>query len=361
MHGAHFVWLFRHIFEGRIVRVFLYLAFLLLASTALSVNAQDIDTRCPAGSYPYLNRPCNQGQAYVEVHRSHREWLKLRPDFRPLYIELVPVLRGKYQGKCGTNFPWIPETDCGVAYFRPNSTCSAEPSIISPGIAVGETHCSAGCEFVGTTGSSSEPSGAVCMPEPCPESDTFGCGKSVAQLQQAARGPADPRRFFHAQQTCIASKSCKLRCQMDNCQWMDEVVPEFVDPYLGRRGHWPAVETSCDGVQVLLAGTPGGKWIADRECFSAMGWYHVQVDLREALEKYGCGSQSDWKLAGEQIVSCLSETQPGYPQSYYTMGGIFVHLARERVRAQCLAKRGSQGLPTDINSDIGGKVCKAAY
>lgn len=192
-----------------------------------------------------------------------------------------------------------------------------------------------------------------------PDNSGFGCGKSIAELEAEAKGAIDPRRLFHAQQTCIAKKSCQLRCQMDNCQWMDNVIPAFVDPYLGGDGLWPQIEASCAGIVVAMAGLPGvGKWIADRECFSTMGWYHVQVDLRNALTQYGCGSQNDWDLVGEQIVPCLKETQPGYPQIYYEVGGIFVDSARERVRQQCRASRAASGA-LDINTDIAGKVCAA--
>lgn len=335
---------------------------LLIAVVCFEVQANDVVNRCPPGTYPYLDRPCDQGQAYVEVHRNHRAWLKARSDFHPLYVGLLPGYPDYYEWKCRSDlFPWIPETGCGGAWFREHSTCAGRPGISLPGMTIGQHHCVQGCEYKVTGNSESEPTGAVCLPDPCPESDTFGCGKSVAQLEQAAKPSSDPRHLFHAQQSCIANKSCKLRCEMDNCQWMDEVIPGFVDPYLGGSGRWPAVEASCGDVKNQLGSMLGAKWIVDRECFSSMGWYHVQVDLLGALQRSGCGSQRDWNLVGDQIAPCLKESQPGYPQAYYTMGGIFVHAAREAVRVQCIAKRFIQGLPIDINTDIEGKVCKAAY
>ncbi|WP_421567598.1 hypothetical protein [Stenotrophomonas sp. PD6] len=197
------------------------------------------------------------------------------------------------------------------------------------------------------------------LPSACPgypENSQFGCGKSVAELEADTKGPIDPRRLFHAQQTCIAKKSCQLRCQMDNCKWMELVIPAFVDPYLGGENLWPFVEGLCSNFVGTMADMGViGKWIADRECFSTMGWYHVQVDLKNALTQYGCGSQNDWDLVGQQIVPCLRETQPHYPQLYYEMGGIFVQYARERVRQQCRANRPNGSL--DINTEIAGKVC----
>ncbi len=197
------------------------------------------------------------------------------------------------------------------------------------------------------------------LPNPCPaypENSDYGCGKSIAELEATAKLGIDPTRLFHAQQTCIAKKSCELRCQMDNCQWMERVIPAFVDPYLGGENLWPLVEASCTGFVGMMANQGiTGKWIADRECFATMGWYHVLVDLKNALTKYGCGSQNDWDLVGQQIVPCLRETQPGYPQLYYEMGGIFVQNARERVRQQCKANRPNGTL--EINTDIAGKTC----
>lgn len=200
------------------------------------------------------------------------------------------------------------------------------------------------------------------VPSACPgypENSTFGCGESVAELQATRKSWVDPRRLFHSQQECIARTSCELRCQMDNCQWMDLVIPAFTRPYLDGDGIWPIVETNCGAMQGLLSVVPGGKWIADRECFSTMGWNHVQIDLKAALEAHGCGTQKDWDLVGDQIAPCLLKTDPGYPNQYYEFGGVFVRLARERVRSQCLASRNARGLPIDINSGFGGKVCRA--
>lgn len=190
------------------------------------------------------------------------------------------------------------------------------------------------------------------------DNSTFGCGKDVAELVAAAKTDSDPSNLFHNQQTCIAMKSCELRCKMDNCRWMDKVIPGFTRPYLDGDGLWPQIETSCDSVRIALLGLPTGKWIADRQCFSTMGWYHVLVDLKNSLSQHGCGSQHDWDLVGQQIVPCLKETQPGYPQPYYRLGGYFVNSARERVRATCHTERSLRGQPLDINANISGKVCE---
>lgn len=339
----------------RVVFVVLALVGLLIP---FSLRAQDIVNRC-TGEYPYENRPCDQGQAYVEVNRNHRAWLEARPDFYPLHVRLTDSATGVYEWMCGTQIPWIPETGCGIAYFRPQNTCGTRPPKSLPGVTAGQSTCNDGCDFVAAGNGQSLPSGAVCAPQDCPYSEDSGCGKGVADLQRVTMSSSDPRRLFHLQQTCIAKGSCEIRCLMDNCQWMDYVVPAFVEPYLEKRAFWPLVEASCEAVNALIKDYKGGRWVASQECFATMGWYHVQVDLRDALEKFGCGSQKDWNMVGQRIIPCLMGTQPENPRAYHQVGGIFVHLARDRVRERCLTSRQKDGLLGDINQEIGGKICKA--
>jgi hypothetical protein len=195
---------------------------------------------------------------------------------------------------------------------------------------------------------------------PCAPTDvnrTFGCGKTVADLEAVAKAPDDPTRIFHKQQTCIARKSCDLRCRMDNCKWMEWVIPDFTVPYLAKAGEWAAREADCQALKQTLSGVPGGSWIADRECFRSMGWYHVRVDLQSSLNKFGCGSDSDWALVGEQIKGCLLETNPNDPAWVQAFGDNFIRFVRTTVSLQCKAARLLQSKPQDINDDLRGKVC----
>jgi len=190
-----------------------------------------------------------------------------------------------------------------------------------------------------------------------PENETFGCGKSVADLEAVTKAADDPTRLFHKQQICIARKSCDLRCQMDNCKWMERVIPDFVNPYLSQAGEWPAIEAECHEFRQTMANIPGGKWIADQDCFSRMGWYHVRTDLQASVNKYGCGSDSDWDAVGDELLGCLMQTTPDNPPAYHAFGERFIKFVRTTVRLQCAASRLLAGKPQDINSDIGGQVC----
>jgi len=192
-----------------------------------------------------------------------------------------------------------------------------------------------------------------------PEDPSGGCGKSVIELEGAQMNDFDPRHLFHKQQTCIAKRSCRLRCEMDNCRWMDEVIPSFVDPYLHKQGLWPIIEAGCASTRALMGAITAGQWIADHECFASMGWYHVKVDLRESLVKHGCGSERDWKLVGNEIEPCLRQSSPGHPETYYILGNIFVHRYREQVRRLCLLERDEEDLPPFIDDSLKGPTCAA--
>ncbi|MEX5403463.1 hypothetical protein VPH47_04350 [Stenotrophomonas sp. WED208] len=191
-----------------------------------------------------------------------------------------------------------------------------------------------------------------------PENKDFGCGKSIAELEATTPPSSAPTHPFHVQQTCIARESCELRCQMDNCKWMDTVIPGFVRPYLDQDGFWPNIEAMCNVTMAALRLKSGGTWIGKQQCFALMGWYHVRTDLRNSLVVHGCGTKQDWDLVGSKIEPCLRETQPGLPQPYYEFGSVVITAVREEVRSLCLAERETSGLPTPINNDLKGKVCE---
>nr|WP_180165731.1 hypothetical protein [Stenotrophomonas sp. SbOxS2]NYT98485.1 hypothetical protein [Stenotrophomonas sp. SbOxS2] len=191
-----------------------------------------------------------------------------------------------------------------------------------------------------------------------PDNKNFGCGKSIAQLETSTPAPSSPTYPFHVQQTCIARESCALRCDMDNCKWMDNVIPGFVDPYLKKQNSWQPIETSCTANMMRLKAKFGGNWVAKQECFALMGWYHVVTDLRNSLVVHGCGSQRDWNLVGERIEPCLRETQPGFPEVYYKFGSTLISAVRGEIRTLCEAERFLDGRPKPINDELKGQVCE---
>ena len=190
-----------------------------------------------------------------------------------------------------------------------------------------------------------------------PENSTFGCGNTVAELEAVVKVPDDPTRIFHQTQTCIARKSCDLRCQMDNCKWMERVIPDFVNPYLQKLGRWPEIEADCRQPPAL----PGyyGIRIRDRMCARAMAKYHIEVDLNAALFRTGCGSDGDWAMVFETIKQCTADTFNSIPYlpGSETVAGLAVHSYREETRARCQYNRQAVGKPPEIDSNLGGKQC----
>lgn len=183
---------------------------------------------------------------------------------------------------------------------------------------------------------------------PYPANSTYGCGKTISDLRAVQKSTTDPTRLFHATQTCIAEEACARRCTMDNCKWIDRVLPDFVAPYLSKQGQWTTIETQCQA--------RGTGWLSDRLCAEAMARNHIFTDLLPSLIRSGCGSESDWVTVKSAIESCSS-------QSFTTTveraaSSMVVVLYREIVRSQCTSGRSSQGLPANINSDLQGKVCQ---
>lgn len=172
----------------------------------------------------------------------------------------------------------------------------------------------------------------------------------------------DPTRLFHRQQTCIARKSCDLRCRMDNCKWMDRVIPDFVNPYLQKLSRWAEIESTCAQLKQKYSGFPLEQQLAEGECAARMAGYHIDTDLRQSLNRFGCGSDADWQTVATVIGECAQATAqqqaPGWAkdaaESVASAGVIFL---RNRIRNACVQYRQSQGLDPVMDPTEKGKVC----
>jgi len=197
-----------------------------------------------------------------------------------------------------------------------------------------------------------------------PDNKAFGCGKTVAAMEAVAKAADDPTRVFHQTQTCIARKSCDLRCRMDNCKWMDRVIPDFVNPYLQKTGNWSALESVCQLVKLNYR-SYGVPIVGDLLCAEAMAEYHIEVDLVAAMTATGCGSDNDWSLVYQQIQTCSGDTQTtllgGWPDAAKNAGADYaawkVRKLRDKARVQCVANRTAAGLDPEMNPAEKGKVC----
>lgn len=181
-----------------------------------------------------------------------------------------------------------------------------------------------------------------------PQNSSFGCGKTATDLESVAKSDVDPTRTFHQTQTCIARKSCDLRCKMENCKWMDRVIPDFVNPYLLKTGNWPAIEQACRD--------RGSGWWSDRRCAEAMARNHIFDDLIPALVRTGCGSDGDWELVYQTIEQCTGASLGSRLEQSASSGVVWVY--RNAARAACQGSRALSGFPTDINADMRGRTCQ---
>lgn len=189
------------------------------------------------------------------------------------------------------------------------------------------------------------------MPNEClkyPDNKTFGCGKTVADLEAVTKATDDPTRVFHQTQTCIARKSCDLRCQMDNCKWMDRVIPDFVNPYLQKTGRWAEIESRCQTLKNTL-----GQYWGDLTCAGQMARYHIDVDLAAALAQTGCGSEADTELVRVAISECTNSFRPlGIPVDSWATWSL-----RGEAKQACIARRQGLGQNVEIEPSLGGKTC----
>lgn len=180
-----------------------------------------------------------------------------------------------------------------------------------------------------------------------PDNKASGCGKTVDDLINASPPPTDPTSIFHSNQTCIARKSCDARCKMDNCKWLNQVIPTFVSPYLQKAAKWPAIEAKC------RSGTR--NWFNDRVCAESMARNHIFNDLLPSVVSAGCGSESDWAQVFGIISQCTQQTFGSSIER--TLATAPVYLYRQAVRASCITARSSAGLDPAINLELKGKSC----
>jgi hypothetical protein len=132
-----------------------------------------------------------------------------------------------------------------------------------------------------------------------PDNKVTECGRTVDELVNFKKDRSDPTRYFHETQACIARSTCNLRCKMEHCDWLKEVIPAFVDPCLRKSGEWPAIEDKCR--------KRFQTWINARRCANEMAREHIFYDLLPALVRYGCGSESDWGGSIQRNYYLLAE------------------------------------------------------
>lgn len=161
------------------------------------------------------------------------------------------------------------------------------------------------------------------------------CTGVVAKLNGISLRPGDATVGFVRNQTCIANDCCSDQT-IQAPQWINTVVPDFVNPFLNKDGLWKRVIDVCHALPPELYGR-------DEVCQAHMAAYHIAWDLSQALYKDGCGTDKDWRTTGEIIASCVkkgvfSDWGPLTPVVKWCANRV-VQKSRDAVRLTCRAYR----------------------
>jgi hypothetical protein len=163
---------------------------------------------------------------------------------------------------------------------------------------------------------------------------TDGCSKAISSISQLPRNPADPLFLFNLNQTCIARQVCAKREQLENPDWFERVIERFISEYIKQTGNWPEVIANCYPMVLFPLAV----------CTDTMVKYHIGVDLYGAMLEEGCGTERDWNLIGEIILSdCV---RPAPVEAWLNAVAEWVlPIYRSEVRERCLRARTARGLP----------------
>lgn len=217
-----------------------------------------------------------------------------------------------------------------------NARCYFEPNNGMCGLIQASPQCSVGSDFVLEAeacfcGAAAKEAGNKCVPG-------VDCDEMVRRLKQLKIQKSDSRYGFYRNQTCIAGKACATRSGMDDKEWLNKVVPDFVNPLIQKSGGWNRVMEGCK-FRGMLPGL-GAFW-----CQNEMANYHMQADLQKALNRQGCGTESDWKKVGDAISLCVEKgIKEDWPTSILQeetrdFANDIVQHTRNNVRATCLKQK----------------------
>ncbi|CAF0851291.1 unnamed protein product [Adineta steineri] len=156
--------------------------------------------------------------------------------------------------------------------------------------------------------------------------------KEVAQIKQN-----DVVYGFALNQLCIARLGCEHKQSLDNPSWFDNILNAFIEPYVQKNGNWSDVIKQCHAQYSYIPIL--GKYL----CQEKMAEYHITFDLKNAVNKNGCGTQRDWDTIGNFLVDCIKEAHIGIPfGESYAISEVFRN--RNNVRETCMKTRQENGL-----------------
>jgi hypothetical protein len=182
--------------------------------------------------------------------------------------------------------------------------------------------------------------GAPPPPPPPTKPKKDPCEQAADDAQQLAdqnQGFFNPTTEFMNVQACIAKNSCATKDNMDNPDWLDQVLPKFVNALKDQTGAWPAIIAACNALPLLNP-------LRKQECAAMMAMNHIFVDLFGAMVQVGCGDDHDWQQVEDIIKQCLKNEDP-LLSKIETPITLFM---RNRVHDACRLVRSKLGLtPVD--------------
>jgi hypothetical protein len=187
---------------------------------------------------------------------------------------------------------------------------------------------------------------------PVTEGESDPCKDAADKTDERADDFADSNPNaapFARIQACIARKACEdARAGpplIDNPKWIDIVVPNFINRFLGEVGGWEEILERCKNPPVSsLHKLVPSPLISEQWCARIMAEQHIENDLLDALmaagealgdARAGCGTDNDWGQIFDRIQECIPVGDLFDPFGFAESE---VESRRESVRASCFAK-----------------------
>jgi hypothetical protein len=172
-----------------------------------------------------------------------------------------------------------------------------------------------------------------CDDDPCKKA-----AKDARDLANNSQGFFDNTSIFANIQACIAEQSCQGKKDLENPDWLDKVLPDFINKWKDETGAWFLVKAECQTFTL----DPKTFLIRKQLCAALMAAYHINFDLKGTLVNFGCGTDSDFRKIGDIIRNCTSQNL-GFP--FNEIAKPIVDFMRDFVHDQCISERLRRGQP----------------
>jgi hypothetical protein len=172
-----------------------------------------------------------------------------------------------------------------------------------------------------------------CDDDPCKKA-----AQDARNLANNSQGFFDNTSIFANIQACIAEQACQNKPNLENPDWLDKVLPDFINKWKDETGAWPFVRAACQS----LTFNPNTAPLRKEMCAAMMAAYHINADLKGTLINFGCGTDSDFRQIGDTIRNCTNNNL-GFP--FNEIAKPIVDFMRDFVHDQCISERQRRGLP----------------